>query len=38
MEIRKYSKDDESMLFDLLIDEGDEWSVYQSVVISILKH
>ena len=25
MEIKKYSKADESLLFDLLVDEGDEW-------------
>jgi GNAT superfamily N-acetyltransferase len=29
MEIRKYGKADEALLFDLLVDEGDEWSVYQ---------
>ena len=28
MEIKKYSKADESLLFDLLVDEGDEWSDY----------
>ncbi|MEG0238772.1 GNAT family N-acetyltransferase [Anaerorhabdus sp.] len=28
MEIKEYSKDDETLLFDLLIDEGDEWSDY----------
>jgi ribosomal protein S18 acetylase RimI-like enzyme len=28
MEIKKYSKADESSLFDLLVDEGDEWSDY----------
>ncbi len=28
MEIRKFSKADESLLFDLLVDEGDEWSDY----------
>jgi ribosomal protein S18 acetylase RimI-like enzyme len=28
MNIKKYTKDDESLLFDLLVDEGDEWSVY----------
>jgi len=28
MEIRKYSKADESLLFDLLVDEGDDWSDY----------
>ncbi len=31
MEIKKYSKADESLLFDLLVDEGDEWSDYQGV-------
>jgi ribosomal protein S18 acetylase RimI-like enzyme len=28
MEIKKHSKADESLLFDLLIDEGDEWRDY----------
>ena len=28
MEIRQYIKADESLLFDLLVDEGDEWSCY----------
>jgi ribosomal protein S18 acetylase RimI-like enzyme len=28
MEIRKYGKADEALLFDLLVDEGDEWSDY----------
>ena len=28
MEIKKYSKADESLLFDLLVDEGEEWSDY----------
>lgn len=28
MEIKKYSKAYESLLFDLLVDEGDEWSDY----------
>jgi ribosomal protein S18 acetylase RimI-like enzyme len=28
MEIRKYNKADEKILFDLLIDEGDEWIDY----------
>ena len=28
MEIREYSKAYESLLFDLLIEEGDEWSCY----------
>ena len=32
MEIKKYSKADESLLFDLLVDEGDEWSDYHGVV------
>ncbi len=31
MEIKKYSKADESLLFDLLVDEGDEWSDYHGV-------
>jgi ribosomal protein S18 acetylase RimI-like enzyme len=31
LEIRKYSKADESLLFDLLIAEGDEWSDYYGV-------
>ena len=28
MEIKRYSKTDESLLFDLLVDEGDNWSDY----------
>ena len=28
MEIKKYSEVDESLLFDLLVDEGDEWIDY----------
>lgn len=28
MEINKYSKADESLLFDMLFDEGDKWSDY----------
>lgn len=28
MEIKEYSKADETLLFELLIDEGDEWSDY----------
>lgn len=28
MKIKKYSKAYESLLFDLLVDEGDEWSDY----------
>lgn len=28
MEIRKYCKTDESLLFDMLIDEGEDWSDY----------
>jgi ribosomal protein S18 acetylase RimI-like enzyme len=28
MEIKKYNKADEKILFDLLIDEGDEWIDY----------
>jgi hypothetical protein len=31
MEIKKYSKADESLLFDLLVDEEDEWSDYHGV-------
>lgn len=31
MEIRNYSKAVESSLFDLLVDEGDEWSDYHGV-------
>lgn len=31
MEIKKYSKADESLLFDLLVDEGDEWSDHHGV-------
>lgn len=31
MEIKKYSKAYESLLFDLLVDEGDEWSDYHGV-------
>ena len=31
MEIREYSKTDESLLFDLLIDEGDDWSDYHGL-------
>lgn len=31
MEIKKYSKADESLLFDLLVDEGDKWSDYHGV-------
>jgi ribosomal protein S18 acetylase RimI-like enzyme len=30
MEIRKYTKNDESLLFDLIVDEGDEWMDYHS--------
>lgn len=32
MEIKKYSKADESLFFDLLVDERDEWSDYHGVV------
>ncbi|MGI6686444.1 MAG: GNAT family N-acetyltransferase [Bacillota bacterium] len=32
MEIRKYSKADETLLFDLLIDEGDDWIDYHGPV------
>ena len=28
MEIKKYSKADESLLFEMLVDEGDEWRDY----------
>ncbi len=28
MKIMKYSKDNESLLFDLLVGEGDEWNEY----------
>jgi len=28
MEIKKYGKADEPLLFDMLVDEGDEWSDY----------
>ncbi len=28
MEIKKYRKSDESLLFDMLMDEGDDWSDY----------
>lgn len=28
MEIRRYRKEDEALLFDLLLDEGEEWSDY----------
>ena len=31
MEFRQYIKADESLLFDLLIDEGDEWRAYHGV-------
>jgi ribosomal protein S18 acetylase RimI-like enzyme len=31
MEIMKYSIADESLLFDMLIDEGDEWSDYHGL-------
>lgn len=32
MEIRQYSKVDETLLFDLLIDEGDDWIDYHRSV------
>lgn len=32
MEIRQYSKADETLLFNLLIDEGDDWSDYHGSV------
>ncbi len=32
MIITKYSKADESLLFDMLVDEGDEWSDYHGSV------
>ncbi len=32
MEIRQYSKADETLLFDLLIDEGDDWIDYHGLV------
>ncbi len=32
MEIRQYSKADETLLFNLLIDEGDDWSDYHESV------
>jgi hypothetical protein len=32
MEIRQYSKADETLLFDLLIDEGDDWIDYHGPV------
>lgn len=28
MEINKYSKAEESLLFEMLVDEGDEWRDY----------
>jgi ribosomal protein S18 acetylase RimI-like enzyme len=28
MEIKRYSKADETLLFDMLVDEGDDWSDY----------
>jgi len=28
MEIKRYSKADETLLFDMLVDEGDDWSAY----------
>ena len=31
MEIKKFSKSDESLLFDLLVDEGDDWSGYHGI-------
>lgn len=32
MKIRAYSKEDELLLFDLLMDEGDDWSDYHGPV------
>jgi GNAT superfamily N-acetyltransferase len=32
MQIRQYSKADETLLFDLLIDEGDDWIDYHGPV------
>jgi ribosomal protein S18 acetylase RimI-like enzyme len=32
LKIRQYSKADETLLFDLLIDEGDEWSDYHGPI------
>lgn len=32
METRRYRKADEPLLFDMLVDEGDEWSDYHSSV------
>lgn len=32
MEIWEYSKKDEPLLFDLLIDEGDDWSDYHGTI------
>jgi ribosomal protein S18 acetylase RimI-like enzyme len=32
MEIRRYSKEDETLLFDLLINEGDDWIDYHGPV------
>lgn len=31
MNINSYSKDEEALLFDLLLDEGEEWSDYHSL-------
>ena len=31
MEINKYSKADEALLFDMLVDEGDDWSDYHGL-------
>lgn len=31
MNIKRYSKDEEALLFDLLVDEGEEWSDYHSL-------
>lgn len=31
MNIKRYSKDEEALLFDLLLDEGEEWSDYHSL-------
>ena len=32
MEVRQYSKADEALLFDLLIDEGDDWIDYHGPI------
>lgn len=30
MEIKKYCKTDEVLIFDLLVEEGEDWSVYNA--------